>query len=684
MDERPLKKKRSLDLGEDLPLYNPTSNTRLSLTTTTLGTMKHQSHSVMSSNLIILHKQQKIETLQSELDHERSARALDAKKASHSRVRLEEQLALAEKDALVARELLTETVDETERHIRQLSAAREKALSLNRQLQLQLEEAQQDIENAEQNSELEHYKIQCHRLQDQVNAQAEVEESNQRIIRELKESLQEQLVQCRAQTVAATEKLQNHQQREFEDAPQAVMQELHRCRMQLAERERQTRQLQRQVDSMETRSRELLQDCEKSNIQALRLPSIEAELRKLSASYEQEHAELTVWKNFFNQLLTVLSLDKERDTSRGPPEPTALIRHFENIKSELKLAQHAAAKFKAEYDRLRSEALIGAPLDSFKKNEENSAVWMLKERELEIKLETSSQHLQMAKQQAVLYQRESDSLRQLIRTFELQLKDDAKEIDTTPHALPIRLECATEQVALLESKHAETLTKLQLSQSEVAALSAELDRVRVKFGKLRDALLVEKEKVWAAEERAIKAEQLAGKGSFDPAQTRVLHMTETPLIETLKEQVQVLQRQLESPSSKVGVGTPGSDIIAGGVANPDKLNQRLKENFKEQIAIFREAVYLMTGFKVDMLTNLDRPTFRLRSVFAEQEEDQLLLQWPKNKIKDDATSLDILQTDLGKLLSTTPSYEYMAKFHSLPAFLSSVQLSLFEKQTVLL
>jgi hypothetical protein len=39
---------------------------------------------------------------------------------------------------------------------------------------------------------------------------------------------------------------------------------------------------------------------------------------------------------------------------------------------------------------------------------------------------------------------------------------------------------------------------------------------------------------------------------------------------------------------------------------------------------------------------------------------------------------------LAKVLATTPSYEYMSKFQSMPAFLASVQLNLFEKQTVMM
>lgn len=67
----------------------------------------------------------------------------------------------------------------------------------------------------------------------------------------------------------------------------------------------------------------------------------------------------------------------------------------------------------------------------------------------------------------------------------------------------------------------------------------------------------------------------------------------------------------------------------------NKLNQRLKEMFKERITSFREAVYLLTGYKVDLYTT-DAPgdnntveesrRLRLRSMYAESPDDSLLFQ----------------------------------------------------------
>jgi hypothetical protein len=48
-------------------------------------------------------------------------------------------------------------------------------------------------------------------------------------------------------------------------------------------------------------------------------------------------------------------------------------------------------------------------------------------------------------------------------------------------------------------------------------------------------------------------------------------------------------------------------------------NQRLIEMFRIKLQTFREAVYLTTGFKVDM-TQDTIPQLRLRSMYAEHEE----------------------------------------------------------------
>lgn len=58
--------------------------------------------------------------------------------------------------------------------------------------------------------------------------------------------------------------------------------------------------------------------------------------------------------------------------------------------------------------------------------------------------------------------------------------------------------------------------------------------------------------------------------------------------------------------------------------------------------------------------------------------------WP-HKLSDgkhqEVTSLDLLDSELAQELSMTEAFGYMTKFKSIPAFMGSLTLTLFEKQT---
>jgi hypothetical protein len=283
------------------------------------------------------------------------------------------------------------------------------------------------------------------------------------------------------------------------------------------------------------------------------------------------------------------------------------------------------------------------------------------------------------KGQERVWKRELESLRSIVETFDaLPLDGTSKPPATSTdnnnsRTLQVQLSFAKEELQVLKDGQESMKQELEKVLLERKELQATHNTVLEKFGKLKDALYAQRQKAETAEQRANRAEELAGKGSFNPHTTRVLHMQHNPLTEALKQEVAVLKRQLQTKEKAVAI--VNSDV------DPNKLHKRLKESFKEQIGRFREGVYLMTGFKIDMLPGTDdRPKFKVRSVFAEQEQDHLMFQWPPGK---NVGSLDLLGTELAKSLTTTPSYEYISRFHSLPTFLASVQLSLFEKQTMM-
>eukprot|EP01035_Chromulina_nebulosa_P020547 gene20547-26648_t len=109
----------------------------------------------------------------------------------------------------------------------------------------------------------------------------------------------------------------------------------------------------------------------------------------------------------------------------------------------------------------------------------------------------------------------------------------------------------------------------------------------------------------------------------------------------------------------------------------NKLNLRLKEMFKDRITSFREAVYLLTGYKIDLYSaeegtnNLRR--LRLRSMYAESPEDSLMFQWRGD-------TLELLETPYTTKLDSK-HFQYLNSFHSVPAFLANITIDLLENQT---
>merc|ERR1712038_1606169 len=150
-------------------------------------------------------------------------------------------------------------------------------------------------------------------------------------------------------------------------------------------------------------------------------------------------------------------------------------------------------------------------------------------------------------------------------------------------------------------------------------LQEENNRITKKFGQLRDALYDERSKVEKAEERAIQAELLAGKGSYNPETTKVVRLSDgNPLSNAIKQkytnEIEALKLALASKEhelaevtgSNSGSNSKVSALIAKQSLDAQKLSKRLKESFRKKIGMFREGVYLITGYKIDM-DHSDRP-----------------------------------------------------------------------------
>ena len=197
--------------------------------------------------------------------------------------------------------------------------------------------------------------------------------------------------------------------------------------------------------------------------------------------------------------------------------------------------------------------------------------------------------------------------------------------------------------------------------------------LRARVGELEANLADAARALEAAAAAAAAAPRRAAAAAAEPAaaadaagEFRVLHLVDNPAAAAAAAHA-LKKKAAEEARAKAD---EPKNVVDGA-----KLHARLKERFREHLSWFREAVYLLTGFKVDMSAlGEDNPQVRLRSIFAEDEDDALLFAWGDDGVQLLATPFtDRLDERLFASL----------KFcNSVPAFLANVQLDLFEKQTL--
>eukprot|EP00316_Scyphosphaera_apsteinii_P011477 CAMPEP_0119299810 /NCGR_PEP_ID=MMETSP1333-20130426/1848_1 /TAXON_ID=418940 /ORGANISM="Scyphosphaera apsteinii, Strain RCC1455" /LENGTH=725 /DNA_ID=CAMNT_0007301373 /DNA_START=120 /DNA_END=2297 /DNA_ORIENTATION=+ len=180
---------------------------------------------------------------------------------------------------------------------------------------------------------------------------------------------------------------------------------------------------------------------------------------------------------------------------------------------------------------------------------------------------------------------------------------------------------------------------------------------------------------------------------------KVLHMTDNPTsaatsaqIEALKAKVQALQLQLQaqfagSPpaSHSCSVPDPAADGGSLSAATPQvsalqsevsELRQqvlgkeRLATVFTEKIAEFRKAVKLITGFRVDL--HDAQHEFHLYPIYAPNRGDALVFR------PNAHDEMELLASPLAARLPAEIE-QYLQRCHSIPAFLSAVNLRLFSE-----
>jgi len=645
--------------------------------------------------------QTEIRTLRAELEHSQQIRSIERKNADRAEQRLRRQLADALEEAEENKELVDSLREELDRFNEQMEESREEWRERIQWYEEQWEEQQhqQQLDDVGYNDSVVSNK-KCVMLKKRLNAKDDQ-------IGALEEQLRVALQDAATARQELHEKISEQQQQQQQIATGSGVNDENSSssrdlRIKIAEVERDNRQLKRQNDDMKQRLQEMMQHKERATTSQRRIKQLEKELQTATHEVEEGAETQRRWMEFRNEIVQegliegAASVLIKGSSSSLPPEISTVVRKFQALKHKVKELDGENSRItQLSEAHLRRCKVLEAQL-----NEKSQSLSQLEKdlgetRENIDQLELENRKIRA---QEKIWKRETDELRSLLDTYDrqetAQPKMPASKATENVAGLQISLKSARDEIKLLTDTNKQLETTVEEMKSEQVTAKSEHERVLEKFQKLRSALMEERAKAEAAEARACQAETLAGKGSYNAETTRVVHLETNPLMEAVREKFQTeidaLKLQLEaaqdgraSKSPSVGTSTPASSRGSLGSAGADvdvqKMHTRLKERFRMQIALFREGVYLLTGFKIDMIdADSDSPQFRVRSVYGEREGDHLMFRWPKKK-----QTLEIMGTEMAQLLMSerSPCSVYIRQYNSFPAFLASVTMQLFEQQT---
>ncbi|EQC33180.1 hypothetical protein, variant [Saprolegnia diclina VS20] len=393
-----------------------------------------------------------------------------------------------------------------------------------------------------------------------------------------------------------------------------------------------------------------------------------SEKTEIHVAYEALLENEREWKELFEPLLT--------DPTNGL-DPHLVETHPTKAVSELFVARQS--DFEALLLQRGQLELQMTKLSSRLEAATNEALtWEAKHAQLEAELTDAKYHMDKETRVCTRMRETNLDLTSLLSSYEAgettearQLVQQLKEALARSESVNAELQQAQRTMAspALMEKQQGRITALERSISDEKAENLRLAKAIVKLE--TDLALFEKR---------------LGRGEFNPRTTKVVHMMLNPTshhalapepadIVALREENERLKETLQQATHQTPRAKPPTS--AASITTPHEtveglrmLNQRLKEVFRDQINKYRDAVYRVTGYKIDLKKN----ELSLRSMYAENEADEI-----KFRLVDDE-NMALLETDF--CASLDPKYlGYLSHCNSPPAFVSTVTLNLFEKQT---
>lgn len=417
------------------------------------------------------------------------------------------------------------------------------------------------------------------------------------------------------------------------------------------------------------------------------------DLKSRLESTEQNCAEITTYKVQLASMETELKNWRAVAADHCPANtaftPQNLRNCLENILQKDLILSNEKSSAKNEYRTMQDQLIeLKAQNEIYTKNNNDQKIILKRHQTIIHKMQ----------KKLTLVAGERDCYKRLLDNYEKDLTISGPQSQNNANAqLQMRIEMLERTVNGYKEMCANLEREVQNFRiyPEVQYDTANSDS----YEKLRSELTnlkVENEKMKKRkDELELELENWKLKGEYNQENYKIVHFTANPASEAYEEnrnEVERLQvdverlkrkiRKLEENEQEMTLRLNDTNItlnikeingLKSQIQSLEAKNNHIKEVYKSASQEFREVVYMLFGYRIDRIGNKN---YRISSVYAESEDEYL------NFRINDLGVLDMLETDFSVSLAEMMR-THLGSHNSLPAFLSSLTLDLFNKVTVI-
>lgn len=302
----------------------------------------------------------------------------------------------------------------------------------------------------------------------------------------------------------------------------------------------------------------------------------------------------------------------------------------------------------------------------------------------------------------MLVAKERDCYKQLLENFEKDLTiSNAIEMTNPESQLRCRLDMLEKTLVAYKDMCGNLEKELSVQklnpEMSPSSLDIGMNDSYEHFKKEIENLRMENERLKRRkEELELELEHRCLKGDFNIGKYKVVHLTNNPAseayehannrleklqaeIERLKRRNQKLEEDNEditgrlNETSNMTVNIKELNVLRAENESLNNKNKKMKDYYRSLNLEFREVCYMLFGYKIDRIMNNNN--YKISSMYAETPDEYL------NFRLNDSGILDMLETPYSISLKEMMQSQ-LAAHKSLPAFLSTLTLELFNKVTV--